>query len=91
MTHVKKGSRLVLGGFFIFMNQEQFIKRYRALIMIGQIIQVSCEYQLKTSVLNLEKAAKQITPSKLLFSDVHWLKEPLSENDAWKQYKLLQL
>lgn len=91
MTHVKKGSRLVLGGFFIFMNQEQFIKRYRALIMIGQIIQVSCEYQLKTSVLNLEKAAKQITPSKLLFSDVHWLKEPLLENDAWKQYKLLQL
>lgn len=91
MTHVKKGSRLVLGGFFIFMNQEQFIERYRALIMIGQIIQVSCEYQLKTSVLNLEKAAKQITPSKILFSDVHWLKEPLSENDAWKHYKLHHL
>ena len=73
------------------MNQEQFIERYRALIMIGQIIQVSCEYQLKASVSNLEKAAKQITPSKPLFSDVHWLKEPLSENDAWEQYKLHHL
>ena len=69
------------------MEYKEFCDRYQSLLMIGKVIETSCDYQLKTCVTSLEKAASQITPCKILFPDVQWLVEPLPVNDAWIKFK----